>query len=50
MDRWNLSFVRDWILAFHRSAFNLADVAIFAGLLGYLLVQNKRLQKKNPLT
>lgn len=32
-DRSLLGFVRDWILAFHRSAFNVADIAIALGLI-----------------
>ncbi len=32
-DRIALGFVRDWILAFGRSAFNVADIAIALGLI-----------------
>ena len=36
LDRILLGYVRDWMLAFHRSAFNLADVFIALGFLGWI--------------
>lgn len=36
-DRLTLGFVRDWLLLWGRSAVNLADGAILAGLIGYLV-------------
>lgn len=44
-DRLQLGFVRDWLLLWHRSAINLADVAILLGLIGVLLYT----QKKKPV-
>lgn len=38
-DRASLGFVRDWLLIFHRSIINLADIAIAAGFL--LLIYQK---------
>lgn len=37
-DRVFLGFVRDWLLLWGMSAVNLADGAILAGLVGYLLL------------
>lgn len=38
-DRIMFGFVRDWILLFERSAFNIADIAIGIGLLILLISQ-----------
>jgi signal peptidase II len=42
-DRIVFGFVRDWILLFERSAFNIADMAIAAGLIILLLSQKPEL-------
>lgn len=42
-DRLMLGYVRDWLLLWHRSAINLADISI---LLGILLLWNSRTSKK----
>lgn len=44
-DRIMLGFVRDWILAFGRSAFNMADVAIGAGLILLFSYRNKKVDE-----
>lgn len=35
-DRVMFGYVRDWLLLWHRSAVNIADIAILVGVLGYL--------------
>lgn len=35
-DRLFLHFVRDWLLAFYRSAFNIADLCIASGFIAWL--------------
>ncbi|MDO8583949.1 MAG: signal peptidase II [bacterium] len=37
-DRILLGYVRDWILLFHRSAINFADVYVTVGGIGYVIV------------
>ncbi|MDO8617604.1 MAG: signal peptidase II [Candidatus Uhrbacteria bacterium] len=41
-DRLILSYVRDWLLLFNRSAINLADVSIVIGILLYFLYTAKK--------
>ncbi|MBP6945415.1 signal peptidase II [Patescibacteria group bacterium] len=44
-DRIAFGFVRDWILAFGRSAFNVADIAIGAGLLLLFWYRDKKVDE-----
>ncbi len=37
-DRIHFGFVRDWLLLWHRSAINLADVGVLLGLIGLFFV------------
>jgi len=46
MDRLLLGFVRDWLLFFHRSAINLADVAVLIGVILLLLHPHTSHQKE----
>lgn len=48
IDRWTMSFVRDWMLLFHRSAFNVADIFILLGLIGFLFLQSKDRANSRP--
>lgn len=34
LDRFTLGFVRDWLLLWFRSAINIADIGVLAGLVG----------------
>lgn len=44
-DRVMLGYVRDWILAFGRSAFNVADLAIGAGLALLFVYRHKKVDE-----
>lgn len=41
IDRSTLSYVRDWLLLWHRSAINFADISIVIGLIGTALLSPK---------
>lgn len=41
-DRATLSYVRDWLLLWHRSAINLADLAIIIGAVGYFVTSKRQ--------
>jgi signal peptidase II len=45
-DRWSLGFVRDWLLLWHHSAINVADVGVLCGLAGTLYFSQKTLPHK----
>lgn len=38
-DRWHFNYVRDWLLLWHRSAINLADLAVLFGLVGIIALE-----------
>lgn len=44
IDRLYFGYVRDWILLWGRSAINLADLSIIAGLLGFLYLRSREEQ------
>jgi len=49
-DRITLSFVRDWLLLFARSAINLADASIMLGMLLFLFsAKDQEVDKKEPI-
>jgi signal peptidase II len=47
VDRWSLGFVRDWLLLWHLSAINIADIGVLAGLLGTVLLSQKALPEQD---
>lgn len=42
-DRWSTGYVMDWILLFHTSVINIADIAIAFGIL-WFLVESRRMR------
>ena len=46
-DRLSLGFVRDWLLLWHLSAINIADIGVLAGLLGTVLLSQKTLPEQD---
>ncbi len=46
-DRLSFSFVRDWLLLWHLSAINIADIGVLVGLLGIVLLSQKTLPEQN---
>jgi signal peptidase II len=41
-DRWQLNYVRDWLLLWHRSAINLADLGVLFGLVGIVILETRK--------
>lgn len=42
-DRLWLGYVRDWLLLWHRSAINIADLGVITGLVGLLWTQSRHI-------
>ena len=47
VDRWSFGFVRDWLLLWHLSAINIADIGVLVGLLGAVLLSQKTLPEQH---